>query len=212
MANDLPSLDFDAVDLDTSVPELDLPPRPQLTESDYAHLRKRYTAQKPQKATGKGRPAPTLDNPQVQHLLAGLEAGAFVQDAARAAGLSPRSVWRWIERGKAEAEQGTEGTYWQLWRALEAARFIAQNKALSVIMAAADGGNWRAAAWWLERAYPDHWNLHRTKGMAAGKAEAEQRLNREELTQRILDHLRTLDPVEACTPNGQNSQTHTQEK
>lgn len=155
---ELPSLDA------WEVPDLGLGPRPKLTEADYDELRKRYRPRKGRKYAGKGRPAPSLASPQVQHLLEGLEAGAFVQDAARAAGLSPRSVWRWLERGRAEAEEGTEGPYWQIWHAVEAARFISHSRALAVIMEAADGGNWRAAAWWLERAHPEKWSLRRTRG------------------------------------------------
>lgn len=158
----LPSLDLDGIDVE--LPSLDLPPRPKLTERDYANLRKRYRPRKGQKPARKGRPVPSLSDPRVQYLLEALEAGAFVQDAARGAGLSPRSVWRWIERGKAEGEEGTEGSYWQLWHAIEAARLIAHTQALAVIMEAADRGNWRAAAWWLERAHPEKWSLRRTRG------------------------------------------------
>lgn len=157
---DFPPLDFE------ELPRLDFPPVQPFTEADYDHMRERYRPSHRTQATeGRGRKAPNLNSPQVQHLLAALEGGAFVQTAALAAGLSERTVHRWIEKGKAEELEGTQGVYWQLWQAIAAARFIAENRALGTIWQAAERGTWRAAAWWLERAYPEKWSLRRTKGL-----------------------------------------------
>ena len=146
----------------------ELPPCPTFTDEDYRTLRERYAM--PAKASQKGQPAsrgrrpPRLDSPAVQHLLAALKAGAYVQTAAQAAGLGERTVYRWLERGQAEEQEGTQGDYWQLWQAIETARFIAQSKALGAIQAAAERGQWRAAAWWLERAHPRQWG-RQSQGM-----------------------------------------------
>lgn len=137
---------------------LDIPPAVPLTEKDYARLRKRYRPPRRSTSTaGKGRKPPRLDSPQVQHLLAALESGCFLQTAAASAGLSERSVYRWLERGRAEDEQETHGDYWHIWHAIETARFIAEDRALASIRTAIGSGSWRAAAWWLERAHPTRW-------------------------------------------------------
>lgn len=169
---------------------LELPPRASLDEAHYAQMRKAYRPRKGKRTHATGRKAPSLDSPQVQHLLAALEAGNFVQTAAASAGLSERSVYRWLERGRAEDAAGTRGEYWQLWQAIETARAIAQARALETVMAAAERGTWKAAAWWLERAHPREWG-RQSRGIDADFPQASP--STEELEAAVTRILASLD-------------------
>jgi hypothetical protein len=116
---------------------------------------------------GKGRKPPCWNDPRVLALLGHLEAGAGRGQAVTAAGLAERTVMRWLETGRKEAEQAdTEYVsltfYRHFWQAFVRAEAIPMIRALDAIHRAAQRGGWRAAAWFLERRYPDTWGPRAT--------------------------------------------------
>ena len=70
--------------------------------------------------------------------------------AAQLAGVSRRTLYRWLERGEAG-----EKRYKDFYRDMEEARGRAHRRAVMTIQIAARDGIWQAAAWWLERNYPE---------------------------------------------------------
>lgn len=89
-----------------------------------------------------GRPPIELDEARRRRLVAALEAGATFELAARAAGVSAATLKRWRDDDDELAQAEARGAV----------------RALEVIQAAAAGphaGQWQAAAWLLERRYPD---------------------------------------------------------
>ena len=113
-----------------------------------------------------GRKPPSRNDPRVQVLLAALEQGQFVSTSCDAAGIHRSTVARWVKRGE-EAQiameidgvdiDASELAYCDISDAIKKAQATAQSQALSVIQKAAQNGTWQAAAWYLERAYPQRW-------------------------------------------------------
>jgi hypothetical protein len=140
--------------------QLVLPDPEGVTLSDLAA---RYAP--PQDLTvrkGKGRQPPRYDDPQILIMLGHLEAGAYRGEACAAAGLAERSVMRWLEIGRAEAqhqdnEDAPVTVYRHIWHSVLKAEALTQVQALHTVHAAAGRGAWRAAAWFLEHRYPEKW-------------------------------------------------------
>lgn len=92
-----------------------------------------------------------------------LRAGAYVEDAAEHAGVAESTVYAWIARGQEHAYDLTKGIesvpkaerpYVEFAEAVEKARASAVVFNLAMIRRAAIAGDWKAAAWWLERTRP----------------------------------------------------------
>jgi hypothetical protein len=84
-------------------------------------------------------------SPSVEQLLAMLRAGNHLDVAARAAGLTVEQVDRWLERPGVVANKIIQAlAEWEV-------RGVTQ-------IAQAAATNWQAAAWLLERQYPERWS------------------------------------------------------
>jgi hypothetical protein len=116
-------------------------------------------------ATKKGRRVSKLQDPKVQLLIQALDEGNYIEIACSYAGLAPSTVYRWLERGRAERasqELGidpdpNEAEYLELCESVEKARATAVLRNVSIIQTAANTGQWQAAAWWLERSMPNQY-------------------------------------------------------
>ena len=78
--------------------------------------------------------------------------GLTYEIAARAAGISESTFYRWRERG----ERARSGKFREFWEALKRAEAEAEQRLVERILAASSD-TWQAAAWMLERRYPDRW-------------------------------------------------------
>lgn len=118
------------------------------------------------------RPAhrPTIIGQVHDAIVQAIRAGNYVDDAASYAGVSTRSVFGWLERGRlAEAkaqEDGepipdTEAPFVQFLHDVESARSQAVVRNVALIQRAAET-QWQAAAWYLERTNPRKWGRHET--------------------------------------------------
>lgn len=102
---------------------------------------------------------------KVKQLLDAMRGGADLQTACHYAGLSLPTVYRWLEAGKREAERidadeapdDLQAPYLELWLEIRKARADAVMRNVAQIQKAANQGEWKAAAWWLERQLPDHY-------------------------------------------------------
>lgn len=169
--------DWDTFTLDP-LPVMDLPEYEPLDLPDYEPidlstdmsldaLAERYSPEQTLASTDKGRRPPRWNDPQILTLLGHLETGLHLTAAIAAAGLSERTVYRWMEKGRTEADADPEGTstptvYRHIWHSIMRAEGVPEAIALDVIQRAAARGGWRAAAWFLERRYPDRWGRNGT--------------------------------------------------
>lgn|SRR5215831_1622446 len=102
------------------------------------------------------RTRPKLVGETTDKLLSLLRAGSYVDVACDAAGVARRTFYDWWQRGD---PSGTDPAFAELreFRArVEQAKADAESRLVAVVASAARE-NWQAAAWQLERRYPDRW-------------------------------------------------------
>jgi hypothetical protein len=188
----LHSLDLPPLEpLESSWEPLDLPPV-EPVDLD-AVRRERYTQPRTWKGTGKGATPPKLNDPRMVHLLSVLETGATLRTACRVSGLAERSVYRWLAQGEEHETRGEEGSpVWHIWQAVTLAKLVPEVTALQVIHDASQKrGGWRAAAWFLERRYPERWGKN-------AKPEEPPAVTVEEVDAKILRLLAEYEEQEAA--------------
>lgn len=96
---------------------------------------------------------PTKLTPEVQdRIIQALKAGNYVETAVEYAGIGKTTFYRWMEQGA----KASRGIYREFRDAVMRARAEAEARNVAIIQQAAPD-DWRAAAWWLERAFPDRW-------------------------------------------------------
>lgn len=79
-----------------------------------------------------------------------VSAGLTNADACRVLGISESTLYKWLQ----EPRRGLEV---KLFDALEKARTLRKAAMLQTITKAAREGTWQAAAWYLERVYPEEY-------------------------------------------------------
>jgi len=112
-----------------------------------------------------GRKTVLLDVVKEQTLLDYIRIGTPVRKAVTASGIAEKTFYNWMSRGLAERERQallpnaknspTEVVFLQFLQRVEQARAEAIMKKVAVIAKSGNDGDWRAAAWWLERQVPE---------------------------------------------------------
>jgi len=72
---------------------------------------------------------------------------------AACAGIHRDTFYAWLERG----QKAKTGPYSDFSDAIQKAQADAETRNVALIAKAAKDGTWTAAAWWLERKYPERW-------------------------------------------------------
>lgn len=111
---------------------------------------------------GRGRKPPRWDEPGILILLALLENGLPRSEALALVHLPYRTFARWMQQGQAEAESDLEGVtpptvYRHIWQSVVRAEALLALAAVALVIQAARRGSWKAAAWMLERRFPEMW-------------------------------------------------------
>lgn len=97
---------------------------------------------------------PTKLTPQVQaRIVQAIVGGNDITVAAAYAGISKTTFYAWLERGR----KAKTGPFADFVDAIEKAQADAEARNVALIAKAAQDGTWTAAAWWLERKYPERW-------------------------------------------------------
>ena len=125
---------------------------------------KKEPAKTPAKKTA-GRPTALLEEIKEQTLLDYIRIGTPIRKAVTASGIAEKTFYNWMARGMAERERQslvpnakdipTEVIFLQFLQRVEQARAEAITKKVAVIAKAGNDGDWRAAAWYLERQVPE---------------------------------------------------------
>ena len=98
-----------------------------------------------------GRP-PKLSASIQERIVSGIRSGNYAVQAAAAAGVHRSTYYRWLERGK----EASSGKYRDFFEAVERANGEAEVSMVAIIRKAAID-KWLAAAWLLERRFPQRW-------------------------------------------------------
>ena len=98
--------------------------------------------------------------------------GASYEHAALAGGIDYSTLRRWLLKG----ERARSGTFREFCEALKSAEGTAVVMWLARIEQAASDGRWQAAAWKLERRYPETYGRrrHEVTGSEGGPIQTEQ--------------------------------------
>lgn len=104
--------------------------------------------------TGRGGRPPKLTPDAIAQIEALIRAGATVDVAAQAAGVSRSSIYSWLAQGET-ARAGSPAR--DLRDRIERARAESETVLVARIGQAASKGSWQAAAWLLERRWPERW-------------------------------------------------------
>ena len=110
-----------------------------------------------------GRPS-KLTPERAQAIALAVSEGHYLQHAAAAAGVARSTVHNWLARGQKARErldgggepEPDEEPYLDFLEALEGAEKCAAELGIAPIRDAMERGDWRAAAWYLERRLPGH--------------------------------------------------------
>ena len=112
-----------------------------------------------------------MDDKALRRLIDAIRGGSDLETASAFAGLSLSNVTEAIARGQLESERLQAGLPadteremdLMLWRETYMARAESIVRAMAQIQKAAQQGDWKAAAWWLERNMPDHYQPKRER-------------------------------------------------
>lgn len=107
---------------------------------------------------GAGRPS-MFNEDRAEKLLQAVRGGNHLKVAAAFAGISYSTLRRWILKAD---DPGAPPEYVEFKAAVEKAQADAEVAALAKIQKASTEGNWHAAAWYLERSYPERWGKRET--------------------------------------------------
>ena len=126
--------------------------------------RKQRTRARPS-APERGRPS-KFSEERADKIIRAIRAGNYIETAAALAGVHKSTLYAWLKRGSAEADRldadpkakpkKTELPFLNFSDAVDIALAEAENMDVQAITAAA-AEDWRAAAWRLERKFPDRW-------------------------------------------------------
>lgn len=118
-----------------------------------------------------GRGRPTRLNYSVQEkIVQAIRAGNYIETAAAYAGIHKSSLYEWLNRGEREKQrvakdpkfkiQKKEAPFVDFSNAVQKALADAEVRDVAIIGRAAEE-QWQAAAWRLERKFPDRWGRKR---------------------------------------------------
>lgn len=103
-------------------------------------------------AGGNGRKS-VLDQELIARIAQMIRAGNYVEVACAAAGVSRQTFYNWLAEGEADK---AAPIYKEFRDRIDAARAEGEARNVALIAKAA-AASWQAAAWMLERQYPDRW-------------------------------------------------------
>lgn len=95
-----------------------------------------------------------------------IRAGNYQKVVAQALGVSEVTWYNWLKRGKQEANEGKDTLRAKFFKEIKRAEAEAIIRNVAIIQKAA-ATTWQAAAWWLERRYPDEWGKKDTTTISA---------------------------------------------
>src|SRR5262249_42895143 len=95
----------------------------------------------------------------------------YLETLAPLLGIGKTALYTWVKRGSREQRRRDRGLrpkdaetiFVDFANAIKKGRAEAEKRSLETIRAAADAGAWQAAAWRLERAYPERWSLQKSE-------------------------------------------------
>jgi hypothetical protein len=114
-----------------------------------------------------------------------IRTGVSADVAAAAVGIAPRTYYRWMAMG----ETARSGCHRAFRDAVDQAKAESEVELVSRLETAARNGSWRAAAWLLERRFPERWGRGSVRTEASPAVDGQSKDPFEE-----LDNVTPLKP------------------
>jgi hypothetical protein len=111
-----------------------------------------------------------LNEELIDRLTAVIRAGSYIYVACAAVGISRRTYTKWMQRGL--SDKPGDVLFRLLRTKVEVAQAEGEVRRVATIAAAANE-NWQAAAWLLERQYPERWARMSQREQPPGQPSAE---------------------------------------
>ncbi len=92
-----------------------------------------------------------LNDEMIDKIAGIIASGNYVKTACDIVGIAETTYYDWMQKGKAGKKP-----YVKLSEAIKKAEAVAEAKRVQTILEASEE-QWQAAAWYLERRYPDRW-------------------------------------------------------
>ena len=102
----------------------------------------------------------------IEAFLGAIKGGAPIKSACGCAGISETTFYKWMNW--ADSDRKDASTYAQFRDNIKKAQGQAAQRWLAIIEKAAMAGSWQAAAWKLERKYPEEFGNRTHLAMSAG--------------------------------------------
>ena len=151
-----------------------------------------------------GRPTKLTSELQ-SRIVQAIQAGNYIETAAAYAGISKNTLFDWLRRGAREKERVAgkprarvrkeEAPYVEFSDSVEKALAEAEVRDVVNVMKAADGGQWQAAAWRLERKFPERWGYKAKMQQEISGPEGKPVQMEVVLSCLSEEELRTLEPI-----------------
>lgn len=113
-----------------------------------------------------------LNKEMIAEISSYIELGFTIKDTCEAVGISKETFFEWKKQGKRDKESGIKSDFSDFSDSIKKGKHSVKKLMLSKIVQAADE-NWNAAAWWLERNFPEDYSLRpelrKTKAKNKGK-------------------------------------------
>ena len=149
---------------------------------------------------------PTKLTPETHaRIVQAIQAGNYIETAAAYAGISKNTLYEWLRRGAREKErlasnrrarpQKAEQPYLEFADAVEKALAEAEVRDVVTVLKAADAGQWQAAAWRLERKFPERWGYKVKMQQEISGPEGKPVQVEVVLSCLSEEELRTLEPI-----------------
>lgn len=126
-----------------------------------------------------------------------LQSGMDFSTMLECVGVSKRKMTEWIKKGQAEGQQSI---YHEMVRQMKQATAMCDLRDLRTIDMAAAKGDWKAAAWRLERRRPHVWGLAKLEAPqdSVEKALEEPTTQKQDLSKLTVEELKALRALNAA--------------
>lgn len=99
-----------------------------------------------------------LNKEMIAEISSYIELGFTIKDTCEAVGIEQSTFFNWKNQGKLDKENGIKSEFLEFLESIKKGKHKIKQLMLSKIVQAANE-NWNAAAWWVERNFPEDYSL-----------------------------------------------------
>jgi len=117
-----------------------------------------------------------LNKEMIDEITGFIELGFTIKDTCEAVGIEQSTFFNWKNQGKRDRENGIKSEFLEFLESIKKGKHKIKQLMLSKIVQAANE-NWSAAAWWVERNFPEDYSLKPELRQKKTKANLKKNVN-----------------------------------